>query len=249
AAKGTLADLSRCDCIIVTGTDPAVSHPVASMLIKRAVDRGCRLIVIEDQETGLASYADQVLKTGEVNQAVGWARRSQCPVVVHGDAVLKKTLRLLQQLDNVVFVALQPGVNTYAAVSLGLNQRVDFSALEVLYVLAGKQNESLEEVAAKIAEKTFVVVQASYASALTERADLVLPMAAWQERSGTLTNTDGIEQPVQAAGSPQGQSKPDWEILRMLTEMLGGAQKISMDHILRDTAQEFCGKENPSWQK
>lgn len=247
--KGTLADLSRSDCILVTGTDPVNTHPVASMLIRRAVDHDARLIVIEDQETGLASYTDQVLKTSETDQAVQFARRAQRPAVVYGNSVSERVFTSLKKLAKAVFVALQPGVNTHAAVSLGLHQHIDFAALAVLYVLAGEQHGQLKEVVAEITAKTFVVVQASYASPLTERADLVLPMAIWPERSGSLTNTDGMVQKVRTATAPQGQSKPDWEILRMLAEKLSGKPFVLPDDTAHYAGHEFFGKENPSWQK
>ena len=247
--NGALADLSLSDCILLTGTDPAVSHPVASMLIKRAVDRGCRLIVIEDQETGLTGHADQVFKTGEVNRAVDWARDAQCPVVVYGEGVLKKTLRLLQRLDNAVFVALQPGVNTYAAAALDLNQQVDFTILEALYILAGEQDEGLDDVLAEISAETFVVVQSCYASALTERADVVLPMATWPERTGSLTNTEGIVQKALAVRTPQGESKPDFEILWLLAEKLGTQPQAAIDDMASLTERANIGKEIPTWPR
>jgi predicted molibdopterin-dependent oxidoreductase YjgC len=247
--KKTLADLSHSDCILVTGTDPVYTHPVASMLIKRASDHGAQLIVIEDRESGLASHADWVLKTSETDQALRFARRAQRPAVVYGNSVSERVFSSLKKLAKAVYIALQPGVNTHAAVSLGLHQHIDFAALAGLYVLAGEQHEQLNEVAAKITPATFVVVQASYASPLTERADLVLPMAIWFERSGSLTNTDGIVQKVRAARTPQGQSKPDWEILRMLTEKLGGKSFVLPDDIAHYAGHESSGKENPAWQK
>ena len=247
--KGTLADLSHSDCILLAGSDPAVSHPVAAMLIKRAVDRGCRLIVIEDQVTELASWADEAFKSGDVNRAVGWGRRAQHPVVVYGDGALKKTLRLLQQLDKAVFIALQPGVNTYAAVALELNQQLDFSNLEVLYILAGEQDVGLDEISARISAETFVVVQACYPSALTERADVVLPMATWPERSGRLTNTEGVIQKTNAVRTPRGESKPDFEILRLLAEKLATQPQVSIEDIASITERKFLGKENPTWPR
>ena len=247
--KGTLADLSHSDCILVTGTDPVNTHPVASMLIKRAVDRGAQLIVIEDRESGLAAYADQVLKTSETDQALRFGRRAQRPAVMYGNFVSKGVFTSLKKLAKAVYVALQPGVNTHAALSLGLHQHIDFASLAVLYVLSGEQHEQLNEVAAKITPETFVVVQASYASPLTGRADLILPMAIWLERPGSLTNTDGIVQQVRAARAPQGQSKPDWEILRMLTEKLGGKPFVLPNDIAHYAEHESFGKENPSWQK
>jgi len=49
----------------------------------------------------------------------------------------------------------------------------------------------LGEVAAQIGRSAFVIVMACYASPLTERADLVLPMATWLERSGGFTTRMG----------------------------------------------------------
>lgn len=247
--KGTLADLSRSDCIVVTGTDPVKTHPVASMLIRRSADHDARLIVIEDQETALAAYADQVLKTSQTDVALRFALQAQWPVVVYGNFVSDKVFTSLKKLVKAAYIALQPGVNTHAAVSLGLHQHIDFASLAVLYVLAGEQHEQLNEVAAKIAPQTFVVVQASYASPLTRRADLVLPTAIWLERSGSLTNTDGIVQKVRAVRAPQGQSKPDWEIVRMLIEKLGGKPFVLPDDMAHIAGHEFFAKENPSWQK
>jgi len=246
--KGTLADLSRADCILLAGAHPAVSHPVASMLIKRAVDRGCRLVVIEDQATALASYADEVFMTSEVDQALAWGRRARQPVVVYGDGVLKKTLGLLAQLDKAAFIALQPGVNTYAAAALELNQQLDFSALEVLYIVVGEQDEGLDEIAGRISAETFVVVQACHPSALTERADVLLPMATWPERSGRLTSTDGIIQKTNAVRRPSGESKPDFEILRLLAEKLDTQPQV-LDEMASLTERTFLEKENPTWPR
>jgi len=244
--QGTLDGLSHSACILLTGTDPCNSHPVASMLIRRAIDRGARLILIEDHEIGLTAYADQIFKTNEVSQALRSIREAESTTVVYGDGALKKTLRMLQQLDNAVFVALQPGVNTYAAESLGLNQGIDFTDLEVLYVLAGEQEEGLDAAAARISPETFVVAQTCYASTLAERADVVLPMATWPERSGSLTNTEGLVQQTAAAGAPLGESKPDWEILRMLGEKLGTQAKSLIDDVAGIAQPAFAGKENPT---
>jgi formate dehydrogenase major subunit len=242
--QGSLADLSHSDCIVLTGTDPCKSHPVASMLIRRAVDGNARLIVVEDHEIGLTAHADQVFKTNEVGQALRSIRQAERTTVVYGDGALKKTLRLLLQADNAAFVALHPGVNTYAAELLGLNQGLDYTGLEVLYVLAGEQEEGLDAAAARISPETFVVVQTCYASVLAERADVVLPMATWPERSGSLTNTEGLVQQTAAAGPARGESKPDREILQMLAEKLGARSESLSDDVADATQPAFGGKEN-----
>jgi formate dehydrogenase major subunit len=248
-ARAVLGDLSKSDCIVVTGTDPVKNLPVAGMLIKQAVDRGARLISIADSPGELALYADATLTVNETDQAVAMARQARYPVIVYGHDLSGKVFTALRKVDQALFLALQPGVNTQAAMSLDLSHKIDFNGLQVFFVLAGEQSERLEEVAAKIPAETFVVVQACYVSALTERADVVLPMATWPERSGSLTNTEGVVQKVNAARTPRGEAKPDWEILRLLAEKLGNPSKFSIDGMVSFMAPAFQGKENPTWPK
>jgi predicted molibdopterin-dependent oxidoreductase YjgC len=248
-AGAKLSDLTQSDYILVTGTDPALTHPVAYMQIRQAVDRGARLVTIGESPGELTLYADEALKVTEAEQAAAMARQARFPVVVYGQYVAEEVFAAFKKVDAAVFLALQPGVNTQTAISLGLNGRIDFNALQVLFVLAGEQHTGLEEVVAKISAETFVVAQACYVSALTRRADVVLPMATWPERSGSLTNTEGLVQKVNAARTPRGESKPDWEILSLLAEKLGTHPQAALDALASLREPTFLGKENPTWPK
>lgn len=249
SATAPLADLAESDCILVAGTDPAATHPVAGMLIRRAVDRGARLFLIDQDASALAFVADGSFEAGEIQPALSAARQARYPVVVYGEAISKQMFTSLQSLNKAAFIALQPGVNTQAAISLGLKRKIGLADLEVLYVLTGEQDAGIKEFTAKIPAETFVVAQACYASALTERANVVLPTAIWSERSGSLTNTAGLVQKVNAARSPRGESKADWEILHLLAEKLGAQPSVSIDGMASFTESTFLGKENPSWQR
>ena len=249
SATASLADLAKSDCILVTGTDPSATHPVAGMLIRRAVDRGAQLFLIEEDASELAWVADGTFKADESQPALRAARQASYPVVVYGETISKKVFTSLKSLKKAAFVALQPGINTQAAISHGLKRKIPFADLEVLYVIAGEQNEGLAEVAANIPAETFVVAQACYVSALTERANVVLPMATWPERSGSLTNTAGLVRKVNAARPPQGEAKADWEILQLLAEKLGAQSQVSIEGMASFTESTFLGKENPSWQR
>ena len=61
-----------------------------------------------------------------------------------------------------------------------------------------------------------VVVQASYHSMLTDRAQVVLPSAAWCEKSGTTTNFEGRQLPVRQVLPPPGEARDDKAILETL---------------------------------
>ena len=68
----------------------------------------------------------------------------------------------------------------------------------------------------------FVVYQGSHGDRGAERADVILPGAAYTEKSATYVNTEGrSQQTVKAAFAP-GDAKEDWTILRALSERAGG---------------------------
>jgi NADH dehydrogenase/NADH:ubiquinone oxidoreductase subunit G len=58
----------------------------------------------------------------------------------------------------------------------------------------------------------FTIVQASHANALTEKADLVLPMTALYEKHGTIVNTYGTQKTFGQAQQPAGEIKDGVEI-------------------------------------
>jgi NADH-quinone oxidoreductase subunit G len=68
---------------------------------------------------------------------------------------------------------------------------------------------------------TFVVYIGSHGDAGAERADVVLPGAAYTEKSGTYVNTEGRVQLAPRAAFPPGDAREDWAILRALSDVLG----------------------------
>ncbi|XP_064647495.1 NADH-ubiquinone oxidoreductase 75 kDa subunit, mitochondrial-like, partial [Lineus longissimus] len=52
-------------------------------------------------------------------------------------------------------------------------------------------------------------------------ADVILPGAAYTEKSGTYVNTEGRAQEGRQAVTPPGMAREDWKILRALSEIAG----------------------------
>ena len=67
----------------------------------------------------------------------------------------------------------------------------------------------------------FLVVQDIFLSETAEIADVILPGTTYAEKEGTFTATDRRVQFVQKAIEPQGDSKPDWEIICDLAKQMG----------------------------
>ncbi len=231
--EGSLADLAGSDLILLAGADPLRDQPVVAFLIKRAVDGGARLVLVGGGEAnGLAPFASMTLTMDGLDQAVQMAERAANPVVLYGAAVPEGAAGALKRLQKkAAFIALEPGVNTRAAKTFGLAGTLQPSGIKALYLLLGEEAGEGAELAGNIDKDAFVVVQSCFVSPLTRRADVVLPMAIWSERSGSLTNTEGRTLQVQRAVDPAGEAKPDWEILALLAERLGVKVGASLEDV------------------
>ena len=66
----------------------------------------------------------------------------------------------------------------------------------------------------------FVVMLSPWKPAL-DHADVLLPIAAFTETSGTFVNTEGRAQSFYATVNPPGEARPGWKVLRVLGKLLG----------------------------
>ena len=69
--------------------------------------------------------------------------------------------------------------------------------------------------------ESFIIYQGHHGDKGAEIADVVLPGAAYTEKSATYVNTEGRAQHTQYVVAPPGKAREDWKILRALSEVLG----------------------------
>ena len=72
-----------------------------------------------------------------------------------------------------------------------------------------------------IAPGAFVVYIGTHGDGGAHRADVILPGAAYTEKSGIYVNTEGRVQMAGRAAFPPGEAREDWAILRALSDVLG----------------------------
>ena len=65
-----------------------------------------------------------------------------------------------------------------------------------------------------------VVSFSAFRSAVSDQADIVLPIAPYTEFSGRYLNCSGVVQSANAALAPRGNSRPGWKVLRVLGNFL-----------------------------
>ena len=106
------------------------------------------------------------------------------------------------------FIPREGGLDTAAMLQSG--------ALDVLFLLGADELDLLG-----VGRDTFVVYQGSHGDAGANRADVILPGAAYTEKDGIYVNTEGRVQLAPRAIFPKGEAKDDWAILRALSAELG----------------------------
>ncbi|MBU9721814.1 MULTISPECIES: formate dehydrogenase subunit alpha [Bacillaceae] len=84
----------------------------------------------------------------------------------------------------------------------------------------------------------FMVVSDFFLSETAEFADVVLPASSWAEDEGTTTNLEGRVIRIRKVKDPIGESKTDWEILKLIAERMGKGSFFNYNNP-RDIFEEF----------
>ena len=184
---------------------------------------------LNDLAAGKHSFAD-VLKNAKhpivLVGAAGLARPD-------GAAVLAAAARLARDIGALKdgwngFGVLQETASRVGALDIGFSsgglsiaQMTTFGALDVLFLLGADET--------KAADGTFVVYIGTHGDRGAHRADVILPGAAYTEKSGIYVNTEGRAQMANRAAFPPGEAREDWAIVRALSDALG--RKLPYDSL------------------
>jgi NADH-quinone oxidoreductase subunit G len=96
-----------------------------------------------------------------------------------------------------------------------------FGTLDVLFLLGADE--------IKVPDGTFVVYIGTHGDRGAHRADVILPGAAYTEKSGIYVNTEGRVQMASRAAFPPGEAREDWAIIRALSDVMG--KKLPYDSL------------------
>jgi NADH-quinone oxidoreductase subunit G len=130
----------------------------------------------------------------------------------NGFGVLHNAASAVGALD-IGFVASAGGLNAA--------QMTTFGTLDVLFSLGADE--------IKAPDGTFVVYIGTHGDRGAHRADVILPGAAYTEKSGIYVNTEGRVQMANRAAFPPGDAREDWAIIRALSDVVG--KKLPYDSL------------------
>jgi NADH-quinone oxidoreductase subunit G len=103
----------------------------------------------------------------------------------------------------------------------GAREMAASDALDLIFLLGADEID--------IAPGAFTVYIGSHGENGARRADVILPGAAYPEKSAIYVNTEGRVQMAARASFPPGEAREDWAILRALSDVLG--HRLSYDSL------------------
>ncbi len=192
--------------------------------------------------SGLETLADLAAGKGEFAEVL---KNAQRPLIIVGEgAVSHATLGKQAGRDTIALAAkLATGANVaegWNGFALLHNAASRVGGLDIGFVphdggvcsadqiaLAGKGELDVlfllgaDEYDTSAMGKAFVVYIGSHGDKGAHRADVILPGAAYTEKSGTYVNTEGRVQVTTRAVFPPGDAKEDWAIIRALSGAVG----------------------------
>jgi NADH-quinone oxidoreductase subunit G len=248
--NATIEGIEQADAILLVGTNPRIEAPVLNARIRKRWRQGGLTVGLIGEPASL-TYPTEHLGAGpQTLKEIADGKHSfsrtlqeaKHPLVIVGAgavaradgagvlaAAAKIALAAGQGKDagSPTFNVLQAAASRAGGLDLGFVPGE--GGLDVTGMLAAAKKGQLElvyllgadEIDMAAFGKAFVIYQGSHGDAGAERADVVLPGAAYTEKSGTYVNTEGRVQMANKAVFPPGDAKEDWAILRALSAHVG----------------------------
>jgi NADH-quinone oxidoreductase subunit G len=247
--NSTIAGIDEADVILLVGTNPRLEAPVLNARIRKAWIHGdAKIGVIGDAADLTYDYAylggsAQTLKdvATDGHNFLELLTRAKRPMLILGSGATARIdgaaiLQLAGQIASKAvlvredwngFNILHSAASRVGGLDLGfvpgdggmatreLLAAASSNALDTLFL------HGADEFDTQALGTTFVIYQGHHGDKGAQRADLILPGAAYTEKPGTYVNTEGRVQRAERANFPKGEAREDWAILRALSERLG----------------------------
>jgi NADH-quinone oxidoreductase subunit G len=249
--NSTIEGIDRADAFLLVGTNPRHEAPVLNArILKRIRQSQARPPVGLIGEEADLTYAYDYLGAGpETLAKVADGSHSFLkklegagrPILMVGQAALARTdgaaVLALAAKAAMTMGAIKPGWNGFnilhhAAARVGgldigfvphdggldvegMLDAASAGKLDVVYLLGA------DEIDMERLGNAFVIYQGSHGEQGAHRADVILPGAAYTEKSAIYVNTEGRPQMTARAVFPPGEARENWKIIRALSGVLG----------------------------
>jgi NADH-quinone oxidoreductase subunit G len=243
--NATIAGIEDADAILIVGANPRIEASLVNVRIRKRWRMAPLPIGMIGENVNL-TYPYEYLGAGPETLGEVLAGRhsfmeklrgAKNPVIIVGQgalsrpdglAILSTVAQLAQQLGGGVSI-LHTAAARVGALDLGFvpgeggltAAQMAQGGVDVLFNLGADEIE--------IQPGAFVIYQGTHGDRGAHRADVILPGAAYTEKSGTYVNTEGRVQLANRAAFAPGAAREDWAILRALSDVLG--QRLPFDSL------------------
>jgi NADH-quinone oxidoreductase subunit G len=236
--NSTIAGIDEADAIMIIGANPRIEAPVLNARIRKRWLKGNCLIGVVGQKLDL-TYPYNYLGAGPESLAAFVdhppANKAKPMFILgagafarsDGEAVLSLAAKAALSLGVIKdgwngFSVLHSAASRVGGLDLGFapgQGGLDAPAMAAAGGLDLLFNLGADEI--EIAPGAFVVYLGTHGDRGAHRADVILPGAAYPEKTGVYVNTEGRPQFAERATFPPGDAREDWAILRALSDALG----------------------------
>jgi NADH-quinone oxidoreductase subunit G len=249
-----LAGIEAADAVLIVGSNPRTEAPLLNTRLRKAWLAGTSEIGLVGEQADLTyqySYLGAGSKTlGKLPKAALDAlSKAERPAIIvgggalsgdNGSAVLNAIGALAKKVGAVVegwngFNVLHAAASRVAGLDMGFvpadggktaGEMLKPGALDVLLLLGADEVDPT-------GSDAFRVYLGSHGDRGAHGADVILPGAAYTEKSGLYVNTEGRVQMAERVVFPKGQAKEDWAILRALSARVGQTLPYDTLDVLR----------------
>jgi NADH-quinone oxidoreductase subunit G len=237
----TIAGIDQADALLIIGANPRKEAAVLNARIRKRWRTGQLKVGVIGAKADLTYDCDYIGAGTDTLGALAGGKGSfldvlkgaSHPIVLvgagatarhDGAAVLSLAAKLAADVGAIKdgwngFAVLHDTASRVGALDIGFasglttGQMATFGTLDVLFLLGADE--------VKVPDGTFVVYIGTHGDAGAHRADVILPGAAYTEKSAIYVNTEGRVQIAGRASFPPGEAREDWAIIRALSETLG----------------------------
>ena len=243
--NSTIAGVEEADYLLLVGANPRLEAPVLNTRIRKAARHfGLKVGNIgnaEDLTYRVAEYGDDVAILNAVldgsHEAAEALKNAKNPMIMIGQAAItgKNGAAVLKAARDIAdkycmrddwngFNMLHNAADRVGGLDLGLTTDGGVDAI-MDDAEAGKVKAvfllGADEIDTNALKGALVVYMGTHGDEGVKNADIILPAAAYTEKSATFANTEGRFQRTAKAAFAPGEAREDWTIFRALSDVLG----------------------------
>ncbi|XP_033331196.2 NADH dehydrogenase (ubiquinone) 75 kDa subunit [Megalopta genalis] len=243
--NNTIVAIEDADVVLLIGTNPRYEAPLVNTRLRKGYLHGEQTIALIGSKVDLTYDYEHLgqspdivvqLKNG-THPFSNTLKAAKKPLVIlgveqltrkDGVNILSETQSLAQALgENLnasegwkVLNVLHTNASQVAALDIGYSSTIEDvkQAQPKILFLLGADDANIKK---EDFPNTFIVYIGSHGDEGASIADVILPGAAYTEKVATYINTEGRAQQTCAAITPPGMARPDWKIIRALSEICG----------------------------